>query len=458
MKIRSINPATGEIIKEFESATKAEVHDSVKKARIAQKGWAKLDKKKRIEIILKLKEVLEKNKKEILSIIQNEAGYPQSDAEAIFYDVIDGFPYYIERYKKINNIEFPLNSGIQPETKAEVQFIPHGVIGNIGIWNYPFWQTMITAIPALLTGNAVVYKPSEYVSIIGLKIAECIHKAGVPKDVYIPVLGGEDVGKHIVSSDVDAIVFTGGIDTGKHITKNAGIKPLILELSGNDAAIVCGDCDLKQSVRGIVFGTFLHSGQSCIRIKRVYVVKEIAEKFITEFVEYSNKLKIGEQISPMIRDEARKNVHRVVEEAVEKGAELLLGGKIPDGKGFYYPATVLLVKDDNLEVMKKETFGPVCPIRIVKNEDEAIHIANNTDYGLGGTVWTQDFKKAKEIAEKLETGTVWVNDSNLPLVCGEYTQGMKNTSIASSQERIMMFLKKRNIISFNSNKNRDWWF
>ncbi len=458
MKLQSINPATGEIIKEFDSATKEEVQNSIKRAKAAQKSWAKLDKKERIAIILKLKDILESNKNELFSIVQQEAGYPPEETEAVFLDILAGIDYYCEKYQKIKDIDFPLSDEAQPETTAEVQLIPHGVIGHIGIWNYPFWQTMITAIPALLTGNAVVYKPSEYVSITGLKIAEYVHQAGVPEDVYIPVLGGPDAGKQIVSSDVDAIVFTGGIDIGREIIKNAGVKPLILELSGNDAAIVCSDCDLKQTVRGIAYGTFLHSGQCCIRIKRVYVVKDIAKNFIKEFVEYSKKLKIGEQITPLIREEARKNVHRVVEDAVSRGAELLLGGNIPEGNGFYYPATILQIKDDNLEVVKKETFGPVCSIRIVENEDEAIQLANSTEYGLGGTVWTQDYKKGKEIAEKLETGTVWINDSNIPLVCGEYTQGMKSSSIASSQERIRMFLKKRNIISFNSNKCRDWWF
>lgn len=458
MKIQSINPATGEIIHEFESASGQDVDDAIKRAKIAQKRWAVQSKEDRIKILHKLKGILEKNKDEIFSIINEEAGHLIEESESVYLDILEGIEYYCDKYNKIQNLDFSLNAEVQPETNAEVQFIPHGVIGHIGIWNYPFWQTMITAIPALLTGNAVIFKPSEFTTKIGLKIADYIHEAGVPKDVYIPLTGGADVGKRIVKSDVDAIVFTGGIDTGKEVMKNAGIKPLILELSGNDAAIVCSDCDLQQTVRGIAFGTFLHSGQVCIRIKRVYVVKDAAEKFINELVAFSKTLRIGEHITPMIRDDARKNVHRVVEDAISKGAKLLLGGRIPKGEGYFYPPTILQVDNDNLEVISKETFGPVCSIMAVESEEEAIEFANKGEYGLGGSVWTQDYNKGKKIAEQLDTGTVWINDSNIPLVCGEYGQGMKSTSIASSQERIMMFLKKRNVISFNSNKCREWWF
>ncbi len=229
-------------------------------------------------------------------------------------------------------------------------------------------------------------------------------------------------------------------------------------MSGNDATIVCEDCDLNQAIKGITFGTFVHSGQNCLRIKRVYVVKKIADRFIKGLAEEAQKLKLGKQITPLIREGARKKLHKAVKAAISKGCKLLLGGTVPKGPGFYYPPTILLVKNPSLDIMKYENFGPICPIHIVKDEEEAIKLANNSEYGLGGTIWTQDYKKGKEIAKRLETGTVWINDCNIPLVCGEYLQGWKNSSIPSSQERLMMFLKKRNIISFNSNKNREWWF
>jgi len=317
---------------------------------------------------------------------------------------------------------------------------------------------MVTTIPALLTGNSIVYKPSEYVTMTGLKIAEMIHEAGIPDYVYITLMGGEDIGRAIVRSNVDMISFTGGIDTGLEIIRNAGIKPLNLELGGNDPAIVCTDCDIDQTVKGILWGTFLHGGQVCIRIKRVYVVKDIADEFIERLVNETKKLKIGKDISPLIRESERQKVHRKVQDAISKGAKLLTGGKIVEGKGFFYEPTILLYDNDELEVVKKETFGPVCSIRIVENEDEAIKLANNSSYGLGGSVWTKDIEKGSRIAEKMETGNVWINDSNVSIPCGVYWGGIKNSGIASAQNRIMIFLKKKVVITNKNVVEREWWY
>jgi len=394
----------------------------------------------------------------IIELVRKEGGFPKADIEAVYLDVLDGFDYYIEEYKKVSPIDFPINPEIQPNTQTKVEFVPHGVIGHIGIWNYPFWQTMITVIPALLTGNSIVYKPSEYATMTGLKISGMVHEAGVPENVFITLIGGAEIGKEIVKSDVDAIVFTGGIDTGLDIVKNAGIKPLILELSGNDATIVCSDADIEQTIRGIAWGTFTHGGQNCIRIKRIYVAKSISEKFIPMFVEFCKRIDAKEDVGPLIREHARNNVDRVVKDAVKKGAKILLGGKKIKGEGFFYEPTILLIDRDDLEVTKKETFGPVCPIRIVKNEGEAVKLANDTKYGLGATIWTQDYRKGMELAKRLEVGTVWINDSNMPLICGEFLQGWKQSGIPSSQKRLWMFLKKRTVVRHKSKEPREWWF
>jgi len=453
--IASVNPATGRIVKKFREASKKEVLAAIARARVGQRVWAAKTKNERIVVMQRLKEVIREYSDEVEDVVRREVGYsPLQEGELT--DIALGIDYYCSRYARLKSVDVPILPELLPKTSAVVDFVPHGVIGHIGIWNYPFWQTMISVIPALLAGNAVVYKPAEYTSMTGLKIADLLYAAGIPKDVFIPVIGGASVGKLIVQSDVDAIVFTGGIETGKWIVKNARIKPLVLELSGNDAGIVCADAVIDLAVRGVCFGTFTHAGQSCIRIKRVYVVKEIAKEFIDGLVKCVREIQ-GKSTMPMIRKDARAQVHARVQQAIRKGAKLLAGGVLPKEEGFFYPPTVLLVKDDSLKVMKSETFGPVCSVMVVKDEAEAIQRANASSYGLGGSVWTRDLENGRRIAGRLETGTVWINECCIPLVCGEYNQGWKQSSIPSSQERLMLFLKKRAVMTHASSDKRAWW-
>jgi acyl-CoA reductase-like NAD-dependent aldehyde dehydrogenase len=344
------------------------------------------------------------------------------------------------------------------DTTARLSFHPHGVIGHIGVWNFPFWQTMITAIPALLTGNAVVYKPSELSTGTGLKIAELVHEAGFPTELYIPVIGGPDVGRMLVTSDVDALAFTGGMATGLDITRNAGIKPLVLELSGNDAAIVCADADIELAARGIAYGTFSRGGQICIRIKRVYAHEAIADELLERLVDIATRLDVEKDIGPLIREGARERVMSAVDEALKGGAELLCGGIALPGPGFYYLPTVLRHSDDRLSVVHNETFGPVCPVRVVHTDLEAIALANDSPYGLGATVWTRDCHKGELIARQLEAGNIWINECVRTLPGGEYFQGWKQSGIPSSMSRLQMFTKKQMVVINRSPDPRVHWF
>lgn len=454
MKIKSINPRTDTVIKEFESTSQKNIVDTVKNAKKAQKDWATLPTRDRVAAIQKIAKIIERDLDEVVDLIYEECGMPKEETEgAIADDILAGVDRFIEDYKSVKTLDYS-----DEVFESKVEFIPQGVVGHIGIWNYPFWQTMITAIPALLTGNAVVYKPSELASMVGEKAASIIWEAGVPKDVFNLVLGGSEEGRAIVESDVDMIVFTGGIETGNEIIKKAGIKPLLLELSGNDAAIVCEDVNMEQAIKGILWGGLLHGGQVCIRIKRVFVPEKIAEDFVKRYVEGVKKLKLGKEISPLIRDQARDKVDNQVKEAIKSGAKILTGGKKATIDGYYYEPTVLFYKDSDLKMYGEEIFGPVVQIQVVKNEDEAIRLANDSVYGLGATVWSKDTKKAEEIARSLETGTVWINDSNCPIPCAVYCGGEKQSGIASSQNRIMSFLKKKTIINNSKCETREWWY
>jgi succinate-semialdehyde dehydrogenase/glutarate-semialdehyde dehydrogenase/succinyl-CoA reductase len=398
-----------------------------------------------------------KEKDGLANLVHEECGFPRNAVIGECNSALAGIEHYIKEYSRFEDEEFKLDPS-WIDTRATIQYVPHGVIGHIGIWNFPIWQTMITVIPGLLTGNGIIFKPSELSTLSGLKVAEMVHEAGFPKDLFIPLIGGEDVGKKMVRSGFDALVFTGGIGTGKDIAANAGIKPMILELSGNDAGIVCSDADIETAARGVCSGTFGRAGQVCIRIKRVYVHRDVADRFIHQLVDIASRIDTKASVGPLIREEARANVDRIVKSAVVDGAQLLLGGKKVDGPGFFYEPTILLVDRDDLEVTRKETFGPVCPIMIVDTEEEAVARANDSGYGLGATIWTNDHDKARQLASSLDAGNVWINDCGRSLSCGEFFQGWKQSGIASSQRRIQMFLKKRSVIDHLKCEPRPNWF
>ncbi len=457
MVIRSINPTTEALIQEFQENSFEEIDVFIEKSRTAQRKWFSKSKQDRISIMQNMKKVFEENQKELIDTINEELGFDKTEIQDVVYDVLDGFDYYIEVYKKKNDINFPINESVFPESTSEIKFYPLGVIAQIGAWNYPLWQTMITAIPALLVGNSIIYKPSERSTKTGLLISRLINSTeGFPKDVFIPVVGGPEQGRYLVRSDVGAIVYTGNIETGKEIIRNAGIKPLILELSGNDAAIICSDCDIEQTVDGVVSGAFLHSGQVCDRIKRIYIVKDVADEFIEKAIKKIPEIR--DKITPVVSLEVLNKIHKQVMQTVEDGAEILIGGKRMEKKGFYYEPTLLKLKHNDVYSVKNEIFGPVVSLLVVESEEEAIKMANSTKFGLGSSIWTQDFKKARRIADYCETGMVWINDSNIPLVCGEYFKGWKSTSIPNASDRLSMFMKSKTVISFNSNGRRSWWF
>ncbi|QLH73995.1 MAG: aldehyde dehydrogenase family protein [Methanomassiliicoccales archaeon] len=455
MFVRSIDPRNGKLVAETPCTRPEDVQTVLAKAKKAQKAWASMERSHRIEVLRRAEEIFQRDKEEIIDLIQREGGFPRRDIAGAYAGALRGVEYYAEQYSKRGVRKLELDQNSLPSTEAEVEFVPHGVIGHIGIWNYPFWQTMITAIPALMVGNAIVFKPSEHTTLTGLRIEKALKEAGIPDNVFNVVVGGKEIGEEMVRSDFDAIVFTGGIETGLSIIRNAGIKPLILELSGNDPGIVCDDADIVQAARGIANGTFSHGGQVCIRIKRVYVTRTVADEFLEEFLKVVDRIDVKERVGPLIREEARTSVHASVISLIEKGAKLLRGGRYIEGEGYYYEPTVLLV-DRSIDI-DKEIFGPVCPIIIVDNEEEAIELANRSRYGLGATVWSSDRTKARAMASKLEAGTVWINECGRTLTGGEYFQGWKCSGIATSQDRLSMFMKKRTIIHNTSCEPRGHW-
>ncbi|NYZ78062.1 aldehyde dehydrogenase family protein [Candidatus Micrarchaeota archaeon] len=305
----------------------------------------------------------------------------------------------------------------QNGVEMRIDFAPSGVWGVITPWNYPFSIPFDAIAPCLLLGNTLVLKPAESTTLTGLELKKVLARAGLPKGVISTIVGGEKTGRVLVKSDVNGIFFVGSTAAGKNIFLNSAphLHKLVLELGGSDPAIVCGDVDANSAAAGVVRTRFNNCGQVCCAAKRVFVDERIAKKFVSMVVEKTRSLKVGSGLTPKVdvgplSSKAQlKLVETQVADAVKKGARVLVGGRRLKGKGFFFKPTVLVGVKKNMRVMREEVFGPVMPIASFKKLDDAIKEANNTSYGLGAYIWTSNKKKALEIAERLEAGTVWTN-------------------------------------------------
>jgi acyl-CoA reductase-like NAD-dependent aldehyde dehydrogenase len=301
---------------------------------------------------------------------------------------------------------------------------PYGVIGIVSPWNYPFSIPATETLAALVAGNAVVLKPSELTPLVALELAALLHAAGVPKDVFQVVIGDGATGATLLQSSADApgidkLVFTGSVATGKRIAALAAerLLPVVLELGGKDPMIVLGDADIDVASSAAVWGAFVNAGQACLSVERCYVHRSLYEKFLRACVEKTQKLRVGDgmnpetDVGPMIHERQLRIVETHVEDAQARGARVLEGGsRLPDlGPNFYSP-TVLADVSHEMRIMREETFGPVLPVMAFDDDDEAVRLTNDSDFGLAASVWTRDSARGERLARRIQAGTVMVND------------------------------------------------
>jgi len=449
-EIVSYEPATGMLLQKFRPYSETKIKEIIRKARKVQPAWVK-DDKKRIMLMKNLAKMLKLNKIDIIMTVSQEIGTKKADTYGIIDDLIQAIRHYIKRYKAVKKIEY--------DSTSEIRFYPVGVIGQMGVWNFPIWQTMITLIPALLAGNTLVLKSSEYSTSSSFMIKELLRKADFPDGVFDVIIGGGKEGAILARSDVDMIVFTGSVDTGKKILSSCGLKKCLFEMSGNNAAIVCDDCDIKQAVEGVTWGSLFHSGEVCLRVKRIYVEKQIAKEFIELLKKKMKKEDTLKEITPLIRPSAVKNLDRQIKALKKEGAKILYKCQLPTKKkGFYHPHMLLKVSKKSKILPKEELFGPIVCVTEVKDWKEGIELANNSCYGLGASVWTKNNSKGKEIADLLEAGNIWINDCCIPLTGGEYFYGWKDSGFSPSEERIKIFMKSKTIKNNKKCEKKDWWF
>lgn len=414
-----VNPATGEEVGKYPLMSAKEVHSAVERAQRKFEEWSYSSFKQRKEILLKASSILAENAFYYAEVISRETGKTRFDALlAEVATVCDVMHYYAKNAEKFLAPVKVEGNIFLPGRKAYYLFEPKGVIGVISPWNYPFTLCAGPVITALSAGNTVVLKPASQTPGSALALQEILLKAGLPEGVFEVVTGsGSVTGEALLEHPaLEMLFFTGSTEVGRKVYTKAAqrLKPAIMELGGKDPAIVTKNADIKRAVYSILWGAFTNCGQTCIGMEICLVERDIFDEFLSEFLSITRSLKCGQQvgeIGSMTMAEQLKIVESQVEDALAKGAKVLVGGK-RDGaeKGMYYPPTVLTDVTMNMKLMTEETFGPLLPIIPYDDVEEAIRIANSTPYGLSSSVFSKDLEEARAIARKLKTGSVNIND------------------------------------------------
>lgn len=414
-KIETINPTTGRVISSYESMSTDKIGLIAKNAQNAFEKWRKKEILERCDYIRDLAKVLGRNKDRYARIITEEMGKPitQSIAE------IDKCALLCEYYSE--NAEAFLCDEIVPTEfrKSFISFEPLGVVAGIMPWNFPFWQVMRYAVPTLIAGNVAVLKHSSVCIGSALQIEEAFGQSGFPEDIFQSVIGDYKVGEALVLSDkVDAVSVTGSVNTGKRVAELAarGLKKCVLELGGSDPFVVLEDADLNQTAHLAAQSRLLNTGQSCIAAKRFIVVKEVADKFSKLFTENVEAEVVGDPmnskttVGPLVRESQRRTLMNQVEDAKSKGGKILTGGKLVVGDGYFYEPTIISNVNHKMVILSEEVFGPAAPIIVVDKETDAIWEANNSEFGLGASIWTSKFDRGVRLAREIRSGVVRVNE------------------------------------------------
>lgn len=413
--MKAINPATGEVMKDYQELSFEQAEKILEKSHQTFLQWKETDFALRTRLMKKMAEILRKKAQDYGKLMSLEMGKPIKEGKEEVLKCALVCDFYADHAEKFLQNEF-----IKTEAKKSfISYSPLGTVLAIMPWNFPFWQIFRFAAPALMAGNGCLLKHAPNVPGCALAIEDTFIEAGFPENIFRSLLiHHEFVGRLIAHSKVAAVTFTGSTSAGKIVASKAGehIKKSVIELGGSDPYIILDDADLEQATSLCVKARLINSGQSCIAAKRFIVLKSIRKQFEELFVEKMKEFKIGDplseetQIGPIARLDLRDHLHKQVQKSITKGATCLLGGKISEGKGFYYPPTVLTDVQKGMPAYEEELFGPVAAIIVARDEQEAIHIANDSSFGLGAAIFTKDIQKGEEIAvKKMQAGSCFVN-------------------------------------------------
>ena len=414
MSVSSINPATGETLETFAETAPAALERILDQAVAAYGAWRRFSYAQRGQAMRQAARILRERKAEYARTMALEMGKPLQQGEAEAEKCAWACEYYAEQAAAMLGDQPRVTDG----SRSYVRFDPIGPVLAIMPWNFPFWQVFRFAAPALMAGNAGLLKHAPNVTRCALAIEEVFRQAGFPEGLFRTViLQNEAVAGVIADPRVRAATLTGSDRAGSQVAAQAGthLKKMVLELGGSDPFLVLEDADVDQAARTAAEARLLNSGQSCIAAKRFIVVESVADRFLETFVSEMAARRLGDplapdtQLGPQARLDLRANLHRQVTESVQRGARLLLGGKLPDGPGCYYPATVLAAVHEGMPAFDEEVFGPAAAVIRVPDETQALRVANASRYGLGASVWTADPARGERLARELEAGSVFVN-------------------------------------------------
>ena len=421
--VESIDPATGQRWKRFDTTPPGDVFDAALRAKTAQRNWAGEPVAVRVRILRRFHESLFRRRHEVAAALTRENGKPL--AEAIGSEIaiaLDFANYYSRAAPRFLRAPWFGASALGMKRKCiRIAHDPFGVVGVISPWNYPFMLSAGVLIPALVTGNAVLLKPSEFTPESGELLASLFSEAGLPQDVLTVLQGDGSTGAAICDAAIDKIFFTGSVATGRRVAVKCAERliPCALELGGSDAAIVLADADVHHAATGIAWGRFSNAGQTCVAPKRIYVEAPAYDSFVAELTTAVRALKVGAggvqetDIGPMIRADAVAALESQRDDAIARGATVVATAAAPAASpgGSFFAPTVLTNVSPDARVLREETFGPLLPIVRVRDADEAIALANASEFGLSASIWSVDTARAARLAQRVEAGTVTINDA-----------------------------------------------
>jgi acyl-CoA reductase-like NAD-dependent aldehyde dehydrogenase len=414
MKI--VNPATGAVITNVAPDNATTVRRKYNLAREGQAEWVEVPMKKRLDAITAFRARVVDRLETLARTLTEEVGKPIRQSRNELNGLLPRIDFFLANAAKTLRDENVFKDAEQ-KLDERISHEPLGVIANISAWNYPYFVGSNVFVPALLAGNAILYKPSEFATLTGRHIAEMLHESGVPADVFVPVIGDGTTGAALLRQPVDGVFFTGSYATGAKIAAVAGRRMIKaqLELGGKDPVYVCEDVDVKGAAAGIADGAFYNTGQSCCSVERIYVHASIYDAFVAAFVAEVKGFKMGDPmnettyIGAITRRPQLDVLKAQVSDAKKKGAKLLAGGSVVKGKGNWFEPTVFANVDHSMLLMRDESFGPIIGIQKVADDDAAVALMNDTEYGLTAGVYTTDERRAKKLLAQLHSGSVYWN-------------------------------------------------
>jgi acyl-CoA reductase-like NAD-dependent aldehyde dehydrogenase len=409
------NPATEAVIRELAEDTRETIGEKVGRARSAQRPWAATPIEERVRILGKWKELVAAHEDRLAKLLTQEMGKPITQAKNELRALDGRVSFFLDHVTQVASPEVVQQEPVEEQIRWE----PLGLVANVSAWNYPYFVGSNVFVPALLTGNAVLYKPSEYATLTGLAIGELLREAGVPADVFQVIVGSGDAGRALVEQPIDGVFFTGSYATGKRIAEAVAgrLVKLQLELGGKDPAYVCDDADPKVAAESLADGAMYNTGQSCCSVERIYVHEQIAKPFIEAFLATVQGFVAGDPldaktyIGPLARRAQLEVLEAQVSDAVAKGAKLIAGGKrdARHPKGYYFEPTVLVDVTRDMKLMRDESFGPIIGIQTVTSDEAAVREMNDTDYGLTAGVYTKSRERAERLLAQVDAGSVYWN-------------------------------------------------